>query len=142
MNDIIAIKITSLQRCVARARSIWQKKSVAAFRSDYDLQDAAIMNILRACELAIDLANMVIRKQQLGIPADSRESFSILQREGLLPEQSTASLRAMVGFRNLAVHQYREIDLDIVLHILEHELDDLLDFARRIQTILAGSSDS
>lgn len=135
MNDLAIIKITSLQRCITRARSVSQKAGTG-FRSNYDLQDAAILNILRACELAIDLANMVIRNRQLGIPADSRDSFTILQREGHLSEKLAHSLRAMVGFRNLAVHQYRDIDLDIVLHILDHELNDLLDFAQRVRSLL------
>lgn len=136
MNDVGVIKITSLQRCVARANSIWQKAR-ADFRSNYDMQDAAILNILRACELSIDLANMAIRSHQLGIPTDSRESFTILQREGYISGVLAKSLRAMVGFRNLAVHQYHEINFDIVEHILQHEMNDLLEFAQLIRSAIA-----
>jgi uncharacterized protein YutE (UPF0331/DUF86 family) len=135
MNDTVALKITSLQRCVARARSAYQNAG-AQFRTNYDLQDAAILNILRACETANDLANMLIRSRHLGIPTDSRESFTILQREGLLDEALTQRMKAMVGFRNLAVHQYRELDLDIVEHLLQHELDDLLTFAQHMKAAL------
>ncbi len=39
----------------------------------------------------------------------------------------------MVGFRNLAVHQYRDLDIEIVEHILMHEVDDLLAFAEQIR---------
>jgi len=84
---------------------------------------------------------MAIRSRQLGIPADSRDSFTILQRESYLPEKLADSLRAMVGFRNLAIHQYREINMDIVVHILDHELSDLLEFAKGIQAILIVSAD-
>jgi uncharacterized protein YutE (UPF0331/DUF86 family) len=135
MNDTVALKVTSLQRCVARARSAYQHAG-KAFRTSYDQQDAAILNILRACETAIDLANMLIRRRQLGIPTDSRESFSILQREALLTEAMAERLKAMVGFRNLAVHQYRELDIDIVEQILQHELDELLAFAEQIRTAI------
>ncbi len=65
MNDTVALKITSLQRCVARARSAYRHAG-AQFRSSFDQQDAAILNILRACETAIDLANMLIRSRHLG----------------------------------------------------------------------------
>lgn len=135
MNDTVALKITSLQRCVARARSAHQHAG-PQFRSNYDQQDAAILNILRACETAIDLANMLIRSRHLGIPTDSRESFSILQREGLINAELAQHLKAMVGFRNLAVHQYRDLDIEIVEHILAHELDDLVTFAEQMRNAI------
>src|SRR5882757_3313907 len=118
MNDTAILKITSLQRCIARARSTYRTAG-PQFRSNHDSQDVVILNILRACETAIDLANMAIRSRRLGIPNDGRESFSILQREGHLSEEMASRLKAMVGFRNPAVHQYRDIDLDIVEHILD-----------------------
>ena len=135
MNDTVALKITSLQRCVARARGAYQRAGTQ-FRSNFDQQDAAILNILRASETAIDLANMLIRSRHLGIPTDSRESFSILQREGLVSEALTLRLKAMVGFRNLAVHQYRDLDIEMVEHILAHELDDLVAFAEQMRTAI------
>lgn len=36
----------------------------------------------------------------------------------------------MVGFRNLAVHDYQELNLDIVLSIIRSNLADLEEFAR------------
>jgi uncharacterized protein with HEPN domain len=39
----------------------------------------------------------------------------------------------MVGFRNLAVHQYRELDLSIVEAVIRENLDDMLSFAQSIR---------
>jgi uncharacterized protein YutE (UPF0331/DUF86 family) len=39
----------------------------------------------------------------------------------------------MIGFRNLAVHQYRELDLDILDAVLRTNLDALLAFAQAIR---------
>ena len=36
----------------------------------------------------------------------------------------------MVGFRNIAVHEYRKLDLAKVRYIIEHRLDDLLAFSK------------
>lgn len=79
MNDVTAVKIASLQKCAARARQAYAAAGVQ-FASDYDRQDAAILNVIRACDTAIDLANMAVRKKRLGVPTESRESFSILER--------------------------------------------------------------
>ena len=100
------------------------------------LQDAAVLNVIRACETAIDLANMVIRKKRLGIPAESRDSFGILVRESILQRELGDKLQKMVGFRNLAVHRYRDLDMDIVEAVIQRSLDDLLTFAKIAQSHL------
>ena len=77
MNDIIVNKIQSIQRCVERAREEYLKDP-EDFENNYTVQDAAILNILRACELAIDLANHIIKSHKMGIPTSSAESFELL----------------------------------------------------------------
>jgi uncharacterized protein YutE (UPF0331/DUF86 family) len=42
----------------------------------------------------------------------------------------------MVGFRNIVVHGYEVVDLDIVRDIVEHRLDDLLSFVAAIRAWL------
>lgn len=133
MNEILAQKITSLQRCVARARQA-RAEAGADFRTSYNLQDAAVLNVIRACDTAIDLANMLIRRRKLGIPTESRDSFAILAREKVVAADLGRRLQKMVGFRNIAVHQYRDLDMDVVETVIAQHLDDLLDFARAIQT--------
>jgi uncharacterized protein YutE (UPF0331/DUF86 family) len=137
MSEILAQKITSLQRCVARAREA-RAEAGANFRTSYNLQDAAVLNVIRACDTAIDLANMLIRRRRLGMPAESRESFAILSREKLLPVELCARLQKMVGFRNVAVHQYRDLDIDILETVITRHLDDLVEFAQTIRAQLDG----
>jgi uncharacterized protein YutE (UPF0331/DUF86 family) len=137
MSEVLAQKITSLQRCVARAREA-RAQAGADFRTNYNLQDAALLNVIRACDTAIDLANMLIRRRRLGIPTESRESFGILAREQVIPSELGERLQRMVGFRNVAVHQYRDLDLDIVQAVIATNLDDLLDLADTIRRELDG----
>lgn len=135
MNEIAAQKITSLQRCVWRARQELTSAD-SSFATNYTAQDAAILNAIRACETAIDLANMLIRKRRLGIPSETRESFTILAGEGLLAKDLGDGLHKMVGFRNIAVHQYRELDISIVETVIRDKLDDLLAFAEAVRPLL------
>jgi uncharacterized protein YutE (UPF0331/DUF86 family) len=106
------------------------------FEENHSAQDAAILNAIRACETAIDLANMLIRKRRLGIPSETRESFTILVQEKLLAKDLGERLHRMVGFRNLAVHQYRELDIGIVETVIRDRLDDLLAFAEAVRPLL------
>jgi len=137
MNEVLAQKVTSLQRCVARAREA-RAEAGADFRTSYNLQDAAVLNVIRACDTAIDLANMLIRYRHLGIPNESRESFTILSREGAIPVALGERLQKMVGFRNVAVHQYRDLDMDILETVISRHLDDLLAFAQAILVQMNG----
>ena len=137
MNEVLAQKIASLQRSVARAREA-RSQAGPEFRTNYNLQDAAVLNVIRACDTAIDLTNMLIRRRRLGIPAESRESFWILSREKAIPVDLGERLQRMVGFRNVAVHPYRDLDMDLVEAVIARHLDDLLELARMIRPQLDG----
>jgi len=126
MNDVIN-KVQSIQRCVKRARE--EHSRAENFIIDYTRQDAAILNVLRACELCIDLAAFVIRRRKLGVPTSSREAFELLRDAGLISSPLCDRLLRMVGFRNIAVHPYQSLDMRIVASVIQNDLDDLLAFA-------------
>lgn len=138
MNEVVVQKIASLQRCIARAREELQRAG-DTFHADVTAQDAAVLNVIRACETSIDLANMLIRRRRLGVPSETRESFAILVREDLLDGDLGARLVKMVGFRNLAVHRYHELDIRIVEAVIRDRLDDLLAFAESVRRMLKDS---
>jgi uncharacterized protein YutE (UPF0331/DUF86 family) len=135
MNDIVINKVQSIQRCIARAREE-QQLAGDNFRSDYTHQDAAILNIIRACELAIDLANHVIKSYKMGIPTSNAESFTLLARKSVISLENEQKMVNMVGFRNLAVHGYQKLDIAIVEAIIEYDLDDLLTFGDSVMEYL------
>ena len=132
MNDLIVNKIQSVQRCVRRAREEYEAGR-DDFATNYTRQDAALLNVLRACETAIDLANHVLRVKKLGIPVSSADSFELLCREGIIDPQLTERLGRMVGFRDTVVHQYTRTDLRIVETVIVSGLDDLLALADSIR---------
>ncbi len=129
MNDLLIGKIQSIQRCVQRARDECQKAG-DSFRTNFTYQDAAVLNVTRACEMAIDLANHIIRKEKLGIPCSSAESFQLLSRQGIISTELEKKMIAMVGFRNIAVHEYKKLNVEIVEHVIKHGLDDILVFTQ------------
>lgn len=55
MNDLVINKIQSIQRCIQRAREEYGSDP-EGFDTNYTKQDAAILNVVQACEQAIDLA--------------------------------------------------------------------------------------
>lgn len=131
MNDVALNKIQSIQRCVRRAREEYAADP-NSFDTNFTRQDAAVLNILRACEQSIDLANHVIKTRQLGIPTSSGESFDLLATAGIIDPDLSARLQKMVGFRNAVVHHYQRMDLKIVRSAITAGLDDLVEFGDRV----------
>lgn len=130
-----AKKIATIVRCVDRAREEYAK-SAGSFRQDHSRQDAAVLNVMRACEAAVDLANMLIRKRRLGLPSDMKESFALLERGGLITVELSGRMQRMIGFRNIAVHDYQALNLDIVVAVIKKNLDDLLELAEAVRSHL------
>ena len=88
-----------------------------------------MLNVLRACETAIDLANALVRERQLGIPQSNRDSFRLLADAGVIARDLAERLQKMVGFRNVAVHRYRDLDVAVLVSVIRSDLEDLLLFA-------------
>jgi uncharacterized protein YutE (UPF0331/DUF86 family) len=128
-DEVLLSKAESIERCVRRVREEYVGHEVE-LETNYTRQDAIVLNLQRACEQAIDMANRMIRLRRLGYPKESRDSFTILRKAGLLAPELGAAMEAMVGFRNVAVHEYQALDLDKVRHIVEHRLDDMLAFSQ------------
>jgi uncharacterized protein YutE (UPF0331/DUF86 family) len=137
MNDIVTNKIQSIQRCVLRAREEYGADP-DGFATNYTRQDAAILNVLRACEQSIDLANHVIKNYKMGIPTASAESFDLLQKQGVITAELAEKLRRMVRFRNTVIHQYQRLDLTIVQTVIVSGLDDLIQFGDRVLEFVQG----
>lgn len=70
------------------------------------------------------------RVKHLGIPQDSRDAFSLLDQAGLIPGKLSLRLQAMIGFRNIAVHDYQKLNLDIIRSVLSKHLIDFEEYCR------------
>lgn len=79
--------------------------------------------------MTIDIANHLIKLRKLGLPRDSRESFTLLAQAGMIDVVMLRKLPGMVGFRNILVHEYQELDMAILIDVIEHRTRDLLEFA-------------
>ena len=135
-DDVILGKVAIIERCLAQVERYYRGRE-RDLESDFMLQDAILLNLQRAAEAAIGLAMHVVRARRLGLPRESREAFALLHQGGLLDGDLTHRMQAMVGFRNIAVHDYRMLDRAIVRAIIEERSQDLLAFSGQMLT-LAG----
>ncbi len=129
-DDVVLNKVATIERCLVRVRE--EYRDDPARLDDQTIQDALVLNLQRACEAAIDLAMHLVARGRLGLPQDSRDAFSLLQQAGLLDADLSTRLQRMVGFRNVVVHQYRQLSRPILLAIVRERLGDFEDLCRAI----------
>ena len=129
-DDVLLNKTATITRCIKRIHEEYNDK--IDFRTDYTRQDSVILNLQRCCEAAIDMGNRLIRLRGFGIPQSSRDVFKLLQQEKIIEEKTANSLMAMVGLRNIAVHDYQALNLDIVIHVIENNLQDFEKYCRAL----------
>jgi uncharacterized protein YutE (UPF0331/DUF86 family) len=130
-DNVILNKAAAIERCVARAREEYDRDP-ETFAQDYTRQDAAILNIQRACEAALDMGQHLIRRESMGLPQSARDVFTLLAKNGLIEQELAEALKHMVGFRNIAVHDYQSLQLPITVKIITEHLDDFLRFAQTV----------
>lgn len=130
-DDVLLNKIATVERCLARIEDEYQGRE-QELATNVTRQDAIILNLQRACEASIDLAMHLVRVRQLGLPQQSRDAFQMLHDADVLDSELTQHMQAMVGFRNVAVHNYQELSLEIVRSIVDNRLDDFRSFTETV----------
>lgn len=128
-DDVLLNKAAAIERAIRRVREEYGADD-SNLTGNQTRQDALILNLQRACESSIDAAMHLVRVHRLGIPQETRGAFELLERAHLIDARLADRLKKMVGFRNVAIHDYQKLNLDIVRRIVVDHLDDFLDFAR------------
>lgn len=124
--DIILAKTGSIQRCLRRIKETTGLDPERL--NDIDKQDIVVLNLQRAIEAAIDIAAHIAASEGLGLASAIRDNFRFLNEAGIIDEILLKKMEAMVGFRNIAVHDYQTLNIEILKSILTGHLRDLEDF--------------
>lgn len=131
MDDIVFNKIATIEKCISRINEEYIDAE-SEFLSNYTKQDSVMLNIKRAAQASIDVAMYLVRVNKLGLPQNSRDVFALLNEKNIITEKTSINMQKMVGFRNIAVHNYQKINLNIVCSIVETKLNDFECFIKEI----------
>ncbi len=124
--DVIFAKVANIQRCLKRIIAITNNDPNSL--EDVDKQDIFILNLQRAIESTIDIAAHIIASQGLGLATTIKENFKLLNDAGIIDADLTKRMQSMVGFRNIAIHDYASLDINIMKSVLQYNLKDIEEF--------------
>jgi uncharacterized protein YutE (UPF0331/DUF86 family) len=129
--DLVAKKLAFIETCVRELRELAQPE-----RIEQDLREERFVahTLQVAIQAALDVASHIVSDERLGEPATNRQLFELLAINGWVPPTLTQYLARMVGFRNILVHGYEEVDKAIVRDVVENRLNDLLAYVHAIRS--------
>jgi uncharacterized protein YutE (UPF0331/DUF86 family) len=128
--DLLLKKLALIESCIADLRRLARPSEI-----ERDIRERRFVEhtLQIAIQAAIDVGLHIVSDQRLGEPRTNREVFDRLEHASVVPSDLAATLRRMVGFRNVLVHGYDDVDLTVVREILDRRLDDLLVFVATIR---------
>jgi uncharacterized protein YutE (UPF0331/DUF86 family) len=132
--DLIAKKLAFIETCVRDLRLLGRPDQI---ENDLKEERFAAHTLQLAIQAALDVASHVVSDQRLGEPETNRDLFRRLATAGILSAVQGETLARMVGFRNILVHGYQEVDRRIVRDVVENRLDDLLAFTAALRSYLS-----
>ena len=108
-----------------------QGRPLDALRSDREEQWAVERGLQLCSQNVLDIATHLAASAGRDVP-DYATAIDHLAEAGILPASFADRFRGVAGFRNVIVHGYLEVDLEVVHRVLNERLDDFAEFARRV----------
>jgi len=102
------------------------------FISDFKIRGAIERYLQVSIECIVDIGNEIISALQLQRPERYRDIPYILAKARIIPETFAETVAGMMGFRNLLVHDYASINLELVYKFLQTRLPDFEAFTKYI----------
>lgn len=130
--DVVLAKVATVRRCLEAIRKVRQAQPPL---EEWMAQDLAVLNLQRAIQACLDLANHLIAANGWELPRSAGQSMEILAQHGVLSPALLAAVVSLVGFRNIAVHDYAVLNPAILQAIEDKHLPDLEAFT----SVILGS---
>lgn len=133
--DLVAKKLAQVETYVAELRRLARPELMAE-----DLRERRFVEhtLQIAIQAALDVASHIVSDERLGEPRTNQALFDLLAAARWVPHETALAMRRAVGFRNVVVHGYASVDVDLVRDVVEHHLQDLLDFVVAIRARLSS----
>ena len=130
-DDVLLNKAATIERCVARSREEYAAAG-AAFLTHFTRQDAAILNVQRACEATLDMGHHLIRRERLGLPQSVRDVFDLLAAALWIDAPLADALKNLIGFRQIATRDEPGLMVPIAISVITCHLDEFLQFSATV----------
>ena len=125
--NMVLRKLSTIDEYLKQIRE-FSGVSIDEYKSDWKSQRIVERTLQMLIETCADIANHIISDRNMRIPTGYSDTFKVLLENNVIDENLFAVMEKMAKFRNIVVHQYEEVDAEIVIIILRKHLDDFVRF--------------
>ncbi|OHE57750.1 MAG: hypothetical protein A2Z47_04990 [Thermodesulfovibrio sp. RBG_19FT_COMBO_42_12] len=104
------------------------------YKEDWKTQRVVERTLQMMIETCADIANHIISDAGMRVPTGYSDTFKVLFENNFIDRELFPIMEKMAKFRNIIIHQYEEVDAEIVIAILKKHLPD---FERYKEAVLA-----
>lgn len=125
--NMVLRKLSTIDEYLKQIRE-FSGVSIDEYKSDWKSQRIVERTLQMLIETCADIANHIISDRNMRIPTGYSDTFRVLLENNVIDENLFAVMEKMAKFRNIVVHQYEEVDAEIVIIILRKHLGDFVRF--------------
>lgn len=129
-NGIIQKKFAHLDENIIKLTNRMKNVNFDDFKNNWELKRASERVLQVMVEIVIDVAERIIALENAGPVNSAGEAIEKLVDIGVI--KSAEPYKTMVKFRNFIVHQYEEIEPEILYNIAKNKLTDFKKFRDEI----------
>lgn len=123
-SEIIRRRLQKLDEYMLILESL-RRYTLEEFLADPERYGSAERFLQLAIEILNDLGNHLVADLRLGAVDTYADIPALLAKHGRISEEQRRTWTRMIGFRNVLVHEYLEVDHRIVHDVLASHLGDL-----------------
>jgi len=131
------MRILAQLQTLDEALSAWQRYlqevTFEKFAQEKDTQYMVCHAMLLAIQASIDLATSMAVKKTPRRPDTYRETFHVLGKFQIIPENLAREMSRLASFRNILVHEYTALDVKQVYHILQDDVNTMNSFRKLVK---------
>lgn len=110
--------------------------ALEAYKANWKTQRIVERTLQMMIETCVDIANHIVSDRGMRSPTSYADTFKVLFENNVIDSELLIIMGKMAKFRNVVVHQYEEVDSEIVIIILKKHLGDLDRFKDAVLTYL------
>ena len=132
---LILRKLSKLEDYYSQ-ESEYKNVTLAQYTKDWKTQRIVERTLQMMIETCSDIAGHIISDLEYRVPTSYADSFDVLKEKNIIDSEQAEKLARMAKFRNVVVHDYDQVDAEIVIGILRNGLKDFLAFKSAVVAFL------
>ena len=132
---LILRKLSNLEAYLVQIKE-YSGLSLDSYVNDWKTQRIIERTLQMMIETCSDIAGHIIADQKHRVPTGYADTFKVLEENQIIDKPLAVSLAQMAKFRNVVVHDYDQVDGEIVIGILRKRLQDFELFRNAVVAFL------